>query len=96
MVIRSSQHGLTKGKTCLTNLNALYDEMTGLADQGKAVKIFNLDFTKYFNTVSQNIFPDEVKYWLDEWIARWAELAELPGSNICDRWHEVQMEASHQ
>lgn len=73
MVIRSSQHGLTKGETCLTNLKALYDEMTGLVDQGKAVKIFNLDFTKYFNTVSHNIFTDKVKYWLDERIARWAE-----------------------
>lgn len=73
MVIRSSQHGFPKGKTCLTNLKALYDEITGLVDQGKAVKVFNLDITKCFNTVSHNSFIDQVKYWLDEWIERWAE-----------------------
>jgi len=28
-VIRSSQHGFTKEKSCLTNLIAFYDDMTG-------------------------------------------------------------------
>lgn len=55
MVIRSSQHGFTKGKTRLSNLIASYDEMIGLVDEGKAVKVFNLDFAKGFNIVSHNI-----------------------------------------
>lgn len=42
MVIRSSQHGFTKRKTCLTNLIALYDEMIGLVDEEKAVKVLIL------------------------------------------------------
>lgn len=47
--------------------------MSGLVDQGKSVKIFNLDFTKCFNKVLYNIFIDKVKHWLDEWIVRWVE-----------------------
>ncbi|PKU47871.1 rna-directed dna polymerase from mobile element jockey- hypothetical protein [Limosa lapponica baueri] len=47
-VIRSSQHGFTKGKACLTNLINFYDEMAGLIDEGTTVDIVFLDFSKAF------------------------------------------------
>uniref|UniRef100_A0A8C3IGC8 Reverse transcriptase domain-containing protein n=1 Tax=Chrysemys picta bellii TaxID=8478 RepID=A0A8C3IGC8_CHRPI len=71
-VIRNSQHGFTKGKSCLTNLIAFYDEITGSVDVGKAVDI--LDFSKAFDTVSHSILAAKLKkYGLDEWTVRWIE-----------------------
>ncbi|CAM5171714.1 unnamed protein product [Natator depressus] len=73
-VIRNSQHGFTKGKSCLTNLIAFYDEITGSVDERKAVDVLFLDFSKAFDTVSQSILASKLtKYGLDEWTIRWIE-----------------------
>ncbi|CAM4561752.1 unnamed protein product [Caretta caretta] len=73
-VIRKSQHGFTKGKSCLTNLIASYDEITGAVDEGKAVDMLFLDFSKAFDTVSHGILASKLKkYGLDEWTIRWIE-----------------------
>jgi len=73
-VIRSSQHGFTKGKSCLTNLIAFYDGMTGWVDEGRAVDVVYLDFSKAFNIVSYNILLRKLrKCGLDEWSVRWIE-----------------------
>ncbi|CAM4602077.1 unnamed protein product [Lepidochelys olivacea] len=73
-VIRNSQHGFTKGKSCLTNLIAFYDEITGSVDEGKAVDMLFLDFSKAFDTVSHSILASKLKkYGLDEWMIRWIE-----------------------
>ncbi|GAB0207498.1 mitochondrial enolase superfamily member 1 [Grus japonensis] len=55
VVIRSGQHGFTKGKSCLTNLIAFYDNMTGWVDERRAVDVVYLDCSKAFDTVSRKI-----------------------------------------
>ncbi|CAM4692587.1 unnamed protein product [Lepidochelys kempii] len=73
-LIRNSQHGFTKGKLCLTNLTPFYDKITGSVDEGKAVDVLFLDFSKAFDTVSHSILASKLKkYGLDEWTIRWIE-----------------------
>lgn len=71
--IRSSQHGLIKGKSYLTSLIAFCDEATTRMDEGRAMDIVYLD-CKIFDTVSHNILTGKLrKCELCEWTERWCE-----------------------
>ena len=45
-MIRPSQHGFKKGRSCLANLISFYDRVTCLLDEGKAVDVVYLDFIR--------------------------------------------------
>jgi len=63
-----------KGKSCLTNLIPFYDAVPSWIDEGRAVDVVYLDFSKAFNTVSHDILLGKLRNCgLDEWSVRWIE-----------------------
>ena len=76
--IRPSQHGFTKGRSCLTNLISFYELVTRLVDEGKAVDVVYLDFSKAFDTVSHSLLLQKLavrgldRYTLG-WVRNWLE-----------------------
>ncbi|KAK4806802.1 hypothetical protein QYF61_005598 [Mycteria americana] len=77
-VIRPSKHGFMKGRSCSTNLISFYDKVTCLVDEGKAVNVVYLDFSKAFDTVSHSILLEKLAaHGLDghtlPWVKNWLD-----------------------
>ncbi|KAK4824609.1 LOW QUALITY PROTEIN: hypothetical protein QYF61_016878 [Mycteria americana] len=94
--IRSSQHGFMKGRSCLTNLISFYVQVTHLVDEGKAVDVIYLDFSKAFDTLSHSILLEKLVAhglgrctlcWVKNWLGGQAQRAVV--SRVKSSWRPV-------
>ena len=78
-MIRPSQHGFMKGRSCLTTLISSYERVTRLVDEGRAVDVVCLDFSKAFDTLPHSTLLEKTSCpwfgWvyslLDKELAEW-------------------------
>ena len=95
-LIKSSQHGFIKGRSCLTNLLDFFNEITRLLDSGKPVDVIYLDFAKAFDKVPHKRLLCKVKShgisgqvleWISVWLQNRQQRVTLNGK--FSEWNEV-------
>uniref|UniRef100_A0A8B9VMD0 Reverse transcriptase domain-containing protein n=1 Tax=Anas zonorhyncha TaxID=75864 RepID=A0A8B9VMD0_9AVES len=96
--IRPSQHGFMKGRSCLTNLISFYDKVTRWVDEGKAVDVVYLDFSKAFDTISHSILLKKLAalgldwrtlHWVRNWLDSWAQRVMVNVNGVKSSWRPV-------
>jgi hypothetical protein len=76
-ILKDSQHGFIKGRSCLTNILDFLEEVYEKLDEGKAVDVVYLDFAKAFDKVPHSRLAaklescgvgGKVLCWIKNWL----------------------------
>ncbi len=95
-LIRDTQHGFKKGKSCLSNLLISQYYIMKLLDEKEVVDIIYLDFQKAFDKVPYNNLMMKVKSlgirgklgeWLENWLRNRQQRVVING--VFSEWAEV-------
>ena len=86
-LIRKSQHGYMRGRSCTTNLISFMDKITEALDKGEPLNVIFLDFAKAFDKVPLARLMKKVKAhgirgnmlrWIRNWLTdRHSELSSM-------------------
>ena len=77
-LIKDTQHGFVKNRSCLTNLLVFLEEVTNYVDSGYPVDIIYLDFLKAFDKVphkrllhklAAHGIGGELLLWIENWLS---------------------------
>ena len=83
-LLKSSQHGFRKGRSCMTNLITFMDKVTECLDGGDSVDVVFLDFAKAFDKVPHVRLLRKIKsFGIDGRLLKWIE------SWLLNRWQRV-------
>ena len=95
-LIKDSQHGFRKGRSCLTNLLEFLDLATDSYDKGSQIDVSYLDFSKASDKVPHKRLLLQLKChgikgnvlnWIEEWLSRRQQRVILNGCK--SEWKEV-------
>jgi hypothetical protein len=95
-LLRTSQHGFTSGRSCLTNLLIFFEFVTGELDKGNNVDLVYLDFCKAFDKVPHcrlgkkletHGIDGNVRNWIINWLRHRIQRVCVDGE--CSDWEEV-------
>ncbi len=95
-LLKDSQHGFRKGRSCLTNLLTFLDRVSGCLDEGESVDVVFLDFAKAFDKVPHHRLSKklqshgidgEVRRWIEQWLTGRMQRVGIGG--VMSSWRGV-------
>ena len=95
-LLRDSQHGFRRGRSCLTNLLSFLDKVSGIVDDGECVDVIFLDFAKAFDKVphhrllkklASHGIDGKLREWISQWLSGRIQRVSLGGT--MSSWRSV-------